>query len=269
MNDNNDGRLRLRATNYRYQSNVKDQSTPVGPIAISIQSWVRIAAILLVLTLVGGALGEAYVPSRLIVPGDPAATARTIMAHQGLFRAGFAFYLIEAFCDIGLAFIFYVLLRPVQKELALMAAFFGLASTAVYAVAELFYFAALIILRSGDVLKMFSPEQVSSLAFVSLRLFNYCGWIFLSFYGIPSILRGYLIFRSEYLPKFLGVLLIAGGAGFILKNFTTVLAPAYASNLLLLPMFLAIISLTIWFLVKGVDLRKWEAAAPGFARPRP
>ena len=226
--------------------------------SIRVQRWVKVTAVMLALTAVAGAIGEAYVPSKLIAAGDPALTARNVMEHQALFRAGFASYLIEAFCDIGLAFTFYVLLRPVQKELALLAAFFGLVSTAVYAVAELFYFAALVILRSGDVLTMFSAGQLHGLAYLSLRLFSYCGWIFLAFYGIPSILRGYLIFRSGYLPKFLGVLLMIAGAGFILKDFTTVLAPAYASDLLLLPMFVALISLTLWFFIKGVDVTRWE-----------
>ena len=231
---------------------------PQGPIHISIQTWGRLTAVLLLLSLVGGGFGEAYAPAKIIVAGDPAATAGNVMAHTSLFRAGFAAYLIEAFCDIGLAFCFYVLLRAVQKDLALLSAFFGLVSTAVYAVAQIFYFAGLIILRSRDALPMFSLDQMNGLAFLSLKISGNIGWIFLGLYGIPTILRGYLIYCSGYLPKFLGVLLIIAGAGFILKDFLTVLAPAYASDFLLLPVFLAMISLTIWFFVKGVDVGKWE-----------
>ena len=82
----------------------------------------------------------------------------------------------------------------------------------------------------------------------------------MAFYGIATLLRGYLIFRARYLPKFLGVLLMLAGAGFIAKNFLLVLTPRYASDLLLVPMFVAGLSLTVWFLTKGVDLAKWEAA---------
>jgi Domain of unknown function (DUF4386) len=235
--------------------------TKTGGLQISIQAWARLTAFLLLFSIVGGGFGEAYAPSKFIVSGDPAATANNVMTFTSLFRAGFAGYLVEAFCDIGLAFTFYVLLRAVQKDLALLAAFFGLVSTAVYAVAQIFYFAALIILRSRDALAMFSPEQINGLAFLSLRISGNIGWIFLALYGIPTILRGYLIFRSGYLPKFLGVLLIVAGTGFILKDFTTVLVPVYASDILLLPMFLALIALTIWFFVKGVDLGKWEQTA--------
>ena len=226
--------------------------------SISIQTWARLAALLLLFSVVAGGFGEAYAPSKLIVSGNPAATAANIIAHGSLFRIGFAAYLIEAFCDIALAFTFYVLLRAVQKDLALLAAFFGLVSTAVYAVAQIFYFAALIILRSRQVLPMFSVEQINGLAFLSVRISGHIGWIFLALYGIPTILRGYLIYCSEYLPKILGILFIIAGVGFILKDFATVLAPAYASDLLLLPMFVALLALMSWLFVKGVDVTRWE-----------
>ena len=87
------------------------------------------------------------------------------------------------------------------------------------------------------------------------------------FYGVASVLRGYLIFRSGYLPKALGVLLVFAGLGFVTKNFALVLAPAYASDGLLLPMVLAAMSLTLWLLVRGVDAPKWEAKAAAFEKP--
>ena len=81
------------------------------------------------------------------------------------------------------------------------------------------------------------------------------------FYGIAAILRGYLIFRSGYIPKVLGILLAIAGLGFVMRNFALVLAPAYASDVLLLPMTLAAVSLTVWFLVKGINVSQWEARA--------
>ncbi len=139
----------------------------------SIQTWVRIAGVLLLLTIVAGGFGEFYVPSRLIVSADAAATAKNIRDSGWLFRVGFASYLVEAVCDIALALIFYILLRPVRKDLALLAAFFGLVSTALFAVAELFYFAASIILGGAGYLKTFSPDQLNTLALLSLKLYGY------------------------------------------------------------------------------------------------
>jgi Domain of unknown function (DUF4386) len=168
---------------------------------------------------------------------------------------------VEGVCDVALALVYYVLLRPVRKDLALLAAFLGLVSTALFGVAEFFYFAPSLILGGAPYLKTFSPEQLNTLALLSLKLYGVCGGIFMVFYGIASILRGYLIFRSGYLPKVLGVLLVLAGLGFVTRNFALVVAPAYASDILLLPMFLAMAALTVWFLVKGVDVPKWEAKA--------
>ncbi len=97
---------------------------------MTVQTYARIAGVLFLLSFVAGGFGEAYVPSKLIVSGDATATANNIHALGSLFRWGFAGYLVEATCDIALTLIFYVLLRPVRKDLALLAAFFGLVGTA-------------------------------------------------------------------------------------------------------------------------------------------
>ncbi|HEX9940943.1 MAG TPA: DUF4386 domain-containing protein [Thermoanaerobaculia bacterium] len=244
-------------------SNANDDRGLAPARAASVQTYARIAGVLFLLSIVAGFVGEAYVPSKLIVFGDATVTAKNITTSNSLFRLGFASYLVEALCDVTLSLILYVLLRPVQKNIALLAAFFGLVSTALYGVAELFYFAASIILGGADALKAFSPDQLNALALLSLKVFGYGGGIFMVFYGVASVLRGYLIFRSGYLPRFLGVLMVLAGLGFVTKNFALVLAPAYASDVLLLPMFLAAVSLTVWFLVRGVDVAKWQAKTAG------
>jgi len=225
------------------------------------QTLARIAGVLFLLTIIAGGFGEAYVPAKLVVSGDAAATAKNVLDSPLLFRLGFASYLVEAVCDIALALILFLLLRPVRYDLALLAAFFGLVSTALFAVAELFYFATPLLLRSADYLKSFSPDQRNALAALSLQVYAVGGGIFMVFYGLAALIRGYLIFRSDYLPKFLGVLMAVAGLGFVVKNFALVLAPAYASDVLLLPMFLTVVSMTAWLLVKGVDVAKWQAKA--------
>jgi hypothetical protein len=238
----------------------EDRQLPQGR-ATSVQVYARIAGVLFLLSFVAGGFGEAYVPSRLIVSADATATAQNIKALDSLFRMGFAGYLVEAVCDIALTLIFYLLLRPVRKDLALLAAFFGLVGTAVYGVAELLYFSPSHILGGAGYLKTFSPDQLNTLALLSLKLFVYGGGIFLVFYGVAWVLRGYLIFRSGYLPKFLGVLMTLGGLAFVARNFALVLAPAYASGSLLLLMLPGALSLAVWLLVKGVDVAKWEERA--------
>jgi len=227
----------------------------------SIQTYARIAGLLFLLSMICGGFGEFYVPSKLIVATDATATAHNIVAFDSLFRWGFVGYLIEGACDIALAWIMYVLLRPVHKDIALLAAFFGLVSTAVFAVAELFFYGSTFILGGADYLKTFSPAQLNTLGLLSIKFYSYGGMIFLAFYGIATGIRGYLVYRSGYFPKFLGVLLVFAGFAFIAKNIAGVLAPKFPSDWFLVVMPFGVIAMTLWLLVKGVNVPKWEAKA--------
>jgi hypothetical protein len=231
--------------------------------ATSIQTYARIAGALFLVTIFAGGFGEFYVPSKLIVSRDATVTASNVIAHGSLFRWGFAAYLVEATCDIGLSLLFYVLLRPVHRNLALLSAFFGLVSTAVFAGAELFYFAPTFILGGSEYLNTFSPAQLNTLGLLSLKLYVYGAGIFMTFYGTACAIRGYLIYRSTFLPRILGALMMLAGLGFILKNFLLVLAPAYSSDFFVLPMSLVAIAMTIWVLVKGVHVARWQVASAG------
>jgi hypothetical protein len=226
--------------------------------ALPVQTYAKLAVLFFLLSFVGGGFGEAYVPSKLIVATEAAATAENLKSSEFMFRLSFAGYLVEACCDMTLALIFYVLLKPVHRYVSLLAAFFGLMGTATFAAAELFYFAPTLVLKSGAYLRSFSPDQLNTLALLSLNLFGLGAVIFTVFYGVGWVLRGYLIFQSGYFLKFLGILMTIAGLAFIVSNFIQVLAPGYRSDWLLVLMFPGMLSLTVWLLVKGVDLRKWE-----------
>jgi hypothetical protein len=192
------------------------------------------------------------------VSADPAATVANLRNFDFLYRLGFASFLIESLCDTALALILYVLLKPVNKQLSLLAAFFGLMATATFAFAELFYFAPQLILGRAY-LNTFTPDQLNALVLLSLKFYGYAGMIFTAYYGMGWIVRSYLMFRSGYLPRFLGVLMAIGGIGFVVRNFLLILAPAYASDVLLMLMFPGGLVMTVWLLVKGVDVTKWKA----------
>ena len=226
---------------------------------MNVQKYARIAGVLFLFSLVAGGFGEAYVPSKLIVSGDAAATVANLRNFDSMYRLGFAAFLIESLCDIALALILYALLKPVSKELSLMAAFFGLIGTALFAFAELFYFAPLVIMRGAAYLQTFSPDQLNSLVLLSLKFYGFGGMIFTAYYGMGWIVRAVLMFHSGYLPKFLAVLMAVGGIGFVVRNFLMILAPAYASDVLLMLMFPGGLILTVWLLWKGVDVAKWNA----------
>ena len=227
---------------------------------MNVQRYARIAGVLFLISLVCGGFGEAYAPSKLIAAHDAAATMANIKNFDFLYRLGFAAFLIESLCDITLVAIFYMLLRPVNKTLSLLAAFFGLVGTALFAFAELFYFAPLLIIGGAtDYLGTFLPDQLNSLVLLSMKFYGFAGMIFTAYYGMSWIVRACLIYRSGYLPKFLGVLMAVGGIGFVLRNFAMILAPAYASDVFLMLMFPGGLIMTIWLLVKGVDVAKWNA----------
>jgi len=216
-----------------------------------------VAGVLVLISIFAGGFAEVYVPGKLLVASDPTATAANVAASPQLFRFSFLVYLIEAVSDVTLALIFYVLLRPVNAILSLLAAFFGLVSTATFATSELFYFMASVPILDGDVQKHLTIEQGTLFIYSALTLYGYGGTVFMVFYGIATALRGYLFYRSAYFPGWLGALLLIAGTGFILENVILVVLPQYDSYLLLAPMFAAMISLALWLLLKGVVQERW------------
>ena len=225
---------------------------------MNVQRYARVAGLLFLISLVAGGFGEAYVPSKVIVSGDAAATAANIKAFDFLFRLGFAGFLIESLCDVALALILYVLLKPVNRQLSLFAAFLGLVGTTLFAAAELFFFAPTLILGDPAWLRAFSSDQLNSLVLLSLRFYAFGAAISSLYYGAGWLVRGHLMFRAGYLPKFLGVLMGIGGLGFVIQAFARVLLPHFPSAILLILLFPGGLLLTAWLLIKGVDLPKWN-----------
>lgn len=233
----------------------------------SIQTVARACGILVLVSLIAGGFGEGYVPSRIIVPADPAATADRLRTLSTMFRLGFASYLIEASCDIALALGFFVLLEPVSRRLALLSAFFGLVGTAIYAVAEVFCLGAASLASGASWLQGFASGQSDTLAFMWLKLYQYGAVVSLLFYGLATVLRGYLMVRSTFLPAWVGVLMLLGGLAFAARTFAFVLAPAFPSASLTLMMAPAGLALIIVLLSRGVDVARWQAMSAPAGSP--
>jgi len=231
----------------------------------SMPRYARAAGVAMLLSIIFGAIGEAYVPSQIIVHGDAAATAANIINHPMLFRVGFATYLVEGICDITLSVLFYILLRPVDRNLALLSAFFGIASMMLFAVAMSAYFGSSLVLSETAGMAAFTTEQRNAFALLSLRVSTMIATLFLILYGIASMIRGYLIMRSGYFPKVFGMLFMLAGAGFFLRTATYVLTPAYSSELMLLPIAAAGIPFMLWLLIRGVKYSPGGLAPAGFS----
>jgi len=154
-------------------------------------------------------------------------TANTILAHEASFRLGFALSLISTACYVAVAALFYQLFKPVNRSVALLAAFFGLMGCAITAVGSLFQLAPLVVLGGSQYLSAFKAEQLQALAQMLLDLNAQAGSIALVFFGVFQLLIGYLIFRSTFLPRMLGALIALAGLGWL-----TFLSPPLANSLL-------------------------------------
>lgn len=226
----------------------------------SINIYARVAGVVFLLAVITGGFGEAFAPSHFVVTGDASATAHNIAASGGLFRLGFLGYLGEAITDVSLTFLLYVLLRPVNPRLALFAVLFRLMATATFSFAEIFYFAPTLILSGDSYLKTFTADQLHSLALLSLNVYGTAGNLYNAHYGIASLILGYLMVRSGFLPRALGALWMIGGAAFVAGNVLWIFDwPGQA--LYPLPQIIAIVALGFWLLLRGVDGATWSAAA--------
>jgi hypothetical protein len=220
----------------------------------------RITGAVYLLYFLTAALSEFFMRG-IVVDGDAAATANNILAHQPLFRLGLATGLIATGGYIAVTALFYGLFKHVNLSLCLVAAFFSLVGCAILAFSSLFRFAPLVVLGGSQYLGVFKVEQLRAVALLFLELNAQAGNIYLVFFGLFNLLIGYLIFKSTFLPRILGVLMALSGLGWL-----TFLSPPLANYLLTYIAVLGIIaelSLMLWLLVRGVNVQRWKERASG------
>ena len=170
--------------------------------------YARVAGFLYLIVFVAALFGPIFVRSNLIVPGDAATTANNIMASESLFRAGIFSYLVIFLTEIVLSVVLYVLLKPVSKTLALVMMVFRLAMTTIHGINLLNQFFALLLLSGAGYLTVFGTDQLHALVLLFLDAHEY-GWsIGIVFFSVHVFLLGYLVFKSGFIPRILGVLLI-------------------------------------------------------------
>jgi len=233
-------------------------------VATSPQLYARIGGVLYLIIIVVGLFDEAFVRNRIIVSGDATATAANIRSLESLWRFGIAAEFFLLICAVALTLIFFVLLRPVSRDLALLAVFFNLVSLAVEAAVQLYLLGALFPLGKAEYLRAFQPEQLYALASLSVKSHGYGFGVALIFFGCVCLILGYLIFRSGFLPKVIGVLMQIAGLSYLTNSFALILAPTFANRIfpaVLVPAFVGEASLCLWLLVKGVNVEKWEEKA--------
>lgn len=225
------------------------------------QRYARTGGGLYLAIIVLGAFAEGFVTNRLIVSGDAATTAANILASPELWRLGVAGDFIVVLCAVPLLWIEYLLLRPVSKNLVLLAVLFNLVSLAVEAISKLFLLVVMPTLASADYLRAFEPQQLQIIANLALRSHDIAFNIALIFFGFTCLVNGYLIFRSGYLPKLIGILMQIAGLSYLTACFAALFAPAFADMItpaVLIPPLIGESSFCLWLLVKGVNIAKWN-----------
>jgi hypothetical protein len=219
----------------------------------------RLAGVFEALEGFTSAFGQVTVLGQLIVVGNAAVTAANILKHETLFRLGFASSLLGVVFHLAWAFLFYQLFRPANRSVAFCALLVILVCCALQAVTALLYLAPLLVLTAGSALSALTQQQLQALAYTFLKL-NGLGFdTTLVFFGLWCVLTGYLIVKSIFLPRILGVLLVIDGLGWMMF-----MSPPLG-HYLFLPIAvacgLAEFPLQLWLLIFGVNNERWKAQA--------
>lgn len=220
----------------------------------------RLAGLLYLVAMTTGLFAEFYVhfPSSLIVSGDIAKTGANIVAHERLYRIGIANNIITFAIDVVLIWALYVLLRPVNRNLALLAVFFRMVETTIACVAIIQYFVAMQFISDADHLQTFDPTQLQALSIMH-DTYALTFVVVAIFLGVGSTLFNYLFFKSGYIPRLLAgwgvfaslLLLVSQFAIIIFPEVERIIIPAFFA-----PIVIDEIVLGLWLLFKGANIPK-------------
>ena len=226
------------------------------------QRWARMAGALYLLIIAFGIFGEMFVRGALVVPGNPAATASRIVDSMLLWRAGIAGDVVMHMFDIPVMLAIYVLLRPVNRNLALFALLSNVVQTSVLVANKLNLLMPVLLLGGTSVTAAFTPAQVAALSQVAIAAHGHGFGLGLIFFGMTCLVEGHLIARSGFFPALIGRGMQLAGLCYLTNSFALIVAPDLADRLfpvVLLPPFFAELAFASWLLVKGVDVAAWRA----------
>lgn len=220
---------------------------------ITLRKAALIAGLGLLIMTIAAILAQ-FARTSLIVPGDATTTANNIMAKAILFRSGIFGYLIVIVLDVVVAWALYVFLKPVNKSLSLLAGWFRIVYATIFGSSLFNLVTVLGLLNSSDYLKVFEIDKLHTQVMLSLNAFN-DGWnIGLVFFGLHLGLLGYLVLKSNYIPKFLGILLIIAGLGYLIDSLGKILIPGYNVTIAMFT-FIGELLFMFWLLIKGVKVK--------------
>lgn len=228
------------------------------------RAMARLAGFLYLLIAVCGGFSFGYVRTTLIVPGDATATVSNIMASQGLFRLGIVGDAVVFLSEIVLIALLYTLLKPVSKTLSLAAAFARLAMVVMQGMNLLNYCFVLLLVSGAGYLTVFEPDQLHALVLLFLNAYDYVALIWGTFFGLHLLVLGYVVYKSGYFPRILGILLVVASFGYLIDSFGNFLLPQYDAlyaSVVVLTAIVGELPLSFWLLIKGVNVEQWKKRA--------
>jgi preprotein translocase subunit Sss1 len=222
----------------------------------------RVAGLGLLIMAILAFFANFFVFEKLIIPGDTVTTVNNIIANESLFRWGIIGFLIAIILDVLVAWALYIFLKPVNKNLALLAAWFRLVYAAIFGVALYNLLNVLQLLSGADYLKVFATDQLHAQVMLSIDAFRITWLVGLVLFGCHLLVLGYLVFKSGYMPRIIGILLIIAGFGYLIDSFAHFLLPNYSDYktiflmIVAIPGMIAEISLLFWLLFKGLKVQQ-------------
>lgn len=199
-------------------------------------------------------------------PTDAAANASNILSHETAYELGVALGVISTVIYVALTALFYVLLRPVNRTLALIMAFINLVAMAVVAVGSVLTLAPLAVLGGSPYLNVFDVKQLQAIALLFLNVGAESGRVALGFSAFFQLVWGYLIFRSTFLPRVIGVAIAVAGVGWL--TYLLPSQPAYLVTATEVVGFASEAALMLWLIVMGINAQRWNALAEASATLR-
>jgi hypothetical protein len=222
----------------------------------------RIAGFFYLIIIATGMFAELGVRGRVIVSGDPAATAQNILANEGLYRLGLVSELVTILSAALVLTLLYGLLRPAGVGLARLTLIVNTVAIAGELASMLYHYAPLVYLHAAYA--NVNPEEMQALSYAALRMQSAGYDLSLTFFAVFCVAAGCLIFKSGYLPRWIGLLMVVAGLCYAANSITGFLAPAVRAGMLpwiLLPCLIAEASLALWLLIVGVNAEKWKQRA--------
>ena len=219
----------------------------------------RILAALYLVVIIGGITAQTFIADRLVVRDDAVRTAANILGNTSLYRLGFTIFMLEMVANVAVSLLFYDLLKPVNRSVARASAIMGLTGCGIKTMARVFYYVPLILLGGASYLSAIQPAQLEALSLAFIKINAQGANIAVIFFGFEGLLRGWLLFKSGFLPRFLGALSMASGLSWL-----TFLWPPLGSRAFIGVALFAIagvIATSGWLFIRGVDDVKWRERA--------